>query len=168
MNIKIQEKSIIKAAQEGMDAFLDLFVRSTLDAIGGELNEKTMPLLNADQITLLAYHYLREEVMEGGFVQLIHNGYGPFIFLNPFAKALNLWGAREMRNLIYDGRRLFEQHRDQICREMTDEEFMQLYEQLPAFDDLDDEFIILEEETTAIVARYIDEHITDFCTIEKE
>ena len=73
-----------------MDAFLQVFVKATYDAIGDELTAETMQELNADQITLLAWNILHEEVMDGGFVQLIHNGYGPFNFKNPFAKALKL------------------------------------------------------------------------------
>ena len=78
MEIRIRESEVMKAAREGMDAFVELFRDHILEAIGGELNAQTMPLLAPDQITLLAYMRVREEVMDGGFVQLIHNGYGPF------------------------------------------------------------------------------------------
>lgn len=167
MQVKIQESEIVAAAREGMDAFVELFCRHTLEAIGGELNPQNMPLLNADQTTLLAYNILREEVMDGGFVQLIHNGYGPFIFLNPFAKAMRLWGAKDCCNLIYKGRKLFEQYADELTKDCTDEEFMALFEKYPQFDDLDDAFIEMEEEVTETVARYIDEHLDAFAVIKK-
>ena len=80
ITVKLNEKDIIKAANEGMDAFVGAFVDKINEAIGGELTGETMQLLNADQITLLAYVQMRDEVMDGGFVQLIHNGYGPFLF----------------------------------------------------------------------------------------
>ena len=158
----------MKAAWEGMDAFVELIRDHILEAIGGELNAQTMPLLAPDQITLLAYMRVREEVMDGGFVQLIHNGYGPFIFLNPFAKAMRLWGIKEMTNLIYDGRKLFEKYQEELTRECTDEEFMALFEQYPEFDELDDLFVEMEEEVTEKVARYVDEHIENFATVVKE
>lgn len=167
MIVKIQEQDIVKAAQEGMDAFVELFRKSTLEAIGGELNEQSMPLLNADQITLLAYMMVREEVMDGGFVQLIHNGYGPFIFLNPFAKAMRQWGAKDLQKLIYSGRELYLKYEKELTKECSDEEFMALFEQYPEFDDLDDEFIEMEEEVTEIVARYVDEHLEAFAEIIK-
>jgi FKBP-type peptidyl-prolyl cis-trans isomerase (trigger factor) len=44
---------------------------------------------------------------------------------------------------------------------------MALFEKYPEFDDLDDEFIEMEEEVTETVARYIDEHLEQFATIEK-
>lgn len=168
MEIRIRESEVMKAAREGMDAFVELFRDHILEAIGGELNVQTMPLLAPDQITLLAYMRVREEVMDGGFVQLIHNGYGPFIFLNPFAKAMRLWGIKEMTNLIYDGRKLFEKYQEELTRECTDEEFMALFEQYPEFDELDDLFVEMEEEVTEKVARYVDEHIENFATVVKE
>jgi len=167
MQVKIKETEIIQAAQQGMDAFVDVFYMHIIESIGGELNAEGMQKLQADQITLLAYMIFREEVMDGGFVQLIHNGYGPFIFLNPFAKAMRLWGAKEFCNLIYKGRKLFEQYGEEITKECSDEEFMALFEKYPDFDELDDAFIEMEEEVTETVARYIDEHLDQFAQIEK-
>ena len=86
----IKDDELRKAAGEGMDAFVGAFVATIKDAIGGQLTADNMGELNADQITLLAWDILHEEVMDGGFVQLIHNGYGAFIFKNPLAKALKL------------------------------------------------------------------------------
>ncbi len=167
MEVKIKEQDIIRAAGEGMDAFIGVFRDAILNAIGGELNADTMSELQSDQITLLAYDIVRQEVLDGGFVQLIHNGYGPFIFLNPFAKAMRLWGSRDFCNLIYKGRKLYEKYGDELTKECTDDEFMALFEQYSMFDDLDDEFIEMEEEVTEIVARYVDEHIENFAVVEK-
>ena len=85
---KIKDIELQKASEEGMDAFVDVFVKHTYELVGGELTADTMARLNADQITLLAYSILRDEVMNGGYIQLIHNGYGGFIFMNPFARAV--------------------------------------------------------------------------------
>lgn len=155
------------SAAEDTGASLDHICEELLNSVGGELNAEAMSRLNADQITLLAYQILRREVMEGGFIQLIHNGYGPFIFHNPFAKAIRLWGEEaeadtgtailhDFSKLIYKGRKLFDQEGEALTRPCTDEEFMALYEQHPAFDDLDDEFIDTEEDITATIIRYIE------------
>ena len=168
MDIRIDETDIMEAAQKGSEAFVELFSERTLAAIGGELNAETMRQLSSDQITLLAYQIVRQEVLEGGFIQLIHNGYGPFIFHNPFAKAMRLWGAREFCNLIYDGRRLYEQYAEQLTQDMTDDEFMALYEQYSEFDELDDRFVDeMEPEVTDVVAHYIDEHLSLFVVVLK-
>jgi hypothetical protein len=156
-----------KAAGEGMDAFVGAFVTAIKEAIGGELTSETMSELNSDQITLLAWDVLHDEVMDGGFVQLIHNGYGTFIFKNPFAKALKqLWGMRELSKLIYDAHTLYAKYHEQIERDCTDDEFMAMFEQFPEFDDMDDEFVEKEEEWTEQIARYIDNNIERFAEIK--
>lgn len=165
ISVKIQEAAVIAAAQQGFDEFVSVFTEAIKAAVGGELNEKTMQCLNADQITLWAYSILHEEVMDGGFIQLIQNGYGPFIFLNPFAKALRLWGLKDLQKLVYKGRKLFEQHQEALTADLTEEEFMALYEQFPMFDDLDDEFITEEAAYTEAIATYIDEHLEQFAEI---
>ena len=149
-----------------MDAFVGCFVAAIKEAIGGELTGDNMSELNSDQITLLAWQTLHDEVMDGGFVQLIHNGYGPFIFKNPLAKALKLWGMRDLSKLIYDAHTLYNKYHEQIERECDEDEFMALFEQFPEFDDMDDEFVEQEEAWTEQIARYIDNNIEKFATIK--
>lgn len=162
----VKDQDLSNAALESMDAFIHVFVEAIREAIGGELTEDTMQELNADQLTLLAWDTLHEEVMDGGFIQLIHNGYGPYIFKNPFAKALNkMWGMRELSKMLYEVHTLWLQNREEIERECTDEEFMALFERFPQFDDYDDMFVENEEKYTSQVAHYIDEHIEKFATI---
>ena len=162
----VKDQALRQAAGEGMDAFVACFVTAIKEAIGGELTADTMSQLNADQITLLAWQMLHDEVMDGGFVQLIHNGYGPFIFKNPFAKAVKSWGMRPLSKLIYDAHTLYVKYGQQLERDCSDDEFMALFEQYPEFDDLDDEFVEEEEAWTEQIARYIDEHLDRFATVE--
>ena len=143
----VKDADLQQAAMDGMDAFIQVFVKAIYEAIGGELTPETMAELNTDQLTLLAWDTLHKEVMDGGFVQLIYNGYGPFIFKNPLAKVLRLWDMRAPSKLIYDAHTLWLKHREEIEKECSDEEFMALFEQFPDFDNLDDIFIEHEEES---------------------
>ncbi|MDO4309111.1 MAG: DMP19 family protein [Prevotella sp.] len=163
----VKDADLRRAADEGMDAFLKVFIDGIYAAVGGELTAETMAELNADQVTLLAYNILHEEVMDGGFVQLIHNGYGGFIFLNPFAKALKMWGMRDLSKMIYEAHTLYNKYRQEIEKDCSDDEFMELFERFAEFDDMDDRFVENEEEYTAQVACYVDEHIDRFAKIEK-
>ena len=164
--VTIKDDVLRKAAGEGMDAFVSAFVQAIKEAIGGELTAATLGELNSDQITLLAWDVLHEEVMDGGFVQLIHNGYGPFIFKNPFAKAVKLWGMRELSKLVYDAHTLYVKYHEPLEKDCTDDEFMALFEQFPEFDDMDDEFVEKEEAWTEQIARYIDENIDRFAIVK--
>ncbi len=167
MNISIKEAIISKAASESMDTFLDAIVNAFKAQVGEELNGESMQKLNADQITLWGYCMLRDELMDGGFVQLIYNGYGPFFFDNPFAKAMRLWGLHDFSKLLYKAKNIYDEHKEDLTKERSDEEFMALFEQYPAFDDLDDAFVEDEEQITAAIAYYVDEHINDFVKVEQ-
>lgn len=168
MKIQVTDAALRAAAESGMDEFLEVVVDAYRKAVGTELTADVLTKLSGDQITLWAYILLRDELCDGGFIQLIHNGYGDFFFLNPFAKAMRLWGLKDLSKLIYKGRELFEEHGTEIKKPCSDEEFMALYERFPAFDDLDDHFMESEEEYTAGVARYMDEHLQDFIEIVYE
>lgn len=163
--ITVSDADLRKGAEEGMDAFLKVFIDKYLEVTGGVINEKTMPLLNGYQHTLLGYHFFREEVMEGGFVQLIQNGYGPYIFDNPFAKAMRLFGAKDFSKLIYEAKKIYDAHRADLEKDCTEDEFMAMYEQYEAFDDLEEKYMEDEEQITAQIASYVDEHLDSFAAI---
>lgn len=164
--ITVSDADLRKGAEEGMDAFLKVFTDKYLEVTGGEINSETMSLLNGYQHSLLGYHFFREEVLEGGFVQLIQNGYGPYIFENPFAKAMRLFGVKDFSKLIYDAKNIYEANKEDLQKECTDDEFMAMYEQYEAFDDLEEQFMDMEEMVTAKIAEYVDEHLDDFAEIE--
>ncbi len=166
--IKIQDAMLQKAAEEGMDAFVGTFVNAINEAIDGQLTIENMQQLNSDQITLLAWNILHEEVMDGGYIQLIHNGYGAFFFRNPFAVAVREWGLHDLYKHMNKVRKLYIRFHEEIEKDCTDEEFMAMFEQIPQFDDFDDEFIEKEEAWTSEIAHYIDEHIGNFATIDRE
>lgn len=167
MEIKIKDDILAAAAAEGMDAFLKVFINAYKEAAGENITAETFQKLNGEQITLLAYHILHEELMDGGFIQLIQNGYGPFIFDNPFAKAMRLWGLKDFSKVIYKAKEIYDEYKNELTRERSDEEFMALYEQYEVFDELDDWFITEEEGITAMIAYYVDENMDKFATIEK-
>lgn len=165
--IKISEQTIIDAVEKGMDEFLKVFTDAYIEALGDEMNEESMNRLNGYQHTLLAYRYFTDELNVGGFIQLIQNGYGGYIFDNPTAKALRMMGAKGISKLIYKAKEIFDKHREELERETTEEEFMAMYEQFEQFDDLEEKFMEIEEEETAIIAHYVDEHIEDFAEVIK-
>lgn len=163
--ITIRDAALKEGAEQGMDEFIKVFADKYLKVTGGELKPETMELLNGYQHSLLGYYFFREEVMEGGFVQLIQNGYGPYIFENPFAKAMRLFGAKEFSKLIYAAKEIYDAHKEDLQKECTDEEFMAMYEQYEQFDDLEEAFLDMEEQVTATVASYVDDHLEDFAEI---
>ena len=165
--IEVIESALQKAAGEGMDEFIQVFTDKYKEVIGGELTADTMPLLTGEQHSLLAYQIFRDEIMVGGFCQLIQNGYGGYIFDNPFAKVMRLWGADEFSKLIYKAKKIFDANRKDLEKERTDDEFMAMYEQYEAFDELEEVYLEMEEQVTALIASYVDEHLELFAKIIK-
>ena len=160
--IKIKDSSLASAAEKGTNEFLKVFTDAYLEALNGNLTAENMNLLNGNQHSLLAYRFLTEELNDGGFVQLIQNGYGGYIFGNPTAKALKLMGAADMAKIIYKAKEIYDTNREELERETTEEEFTAMYVDFEVFDELEEKYFEIEEEQTAIIASYVDEHIEDF------
>ncbi len=165
--IQIAESKIIEAAEIGMDEFLKVFTDAYLQAIDGEVTAENMELLNGYQHTLLALRFFAEEVNEGGFVQLIQNGYGGYIFDNPVAKALKQMGAKGLSKILYKAKDIYDLHRAELERETTDEEFAAMYVDFEQFDELEEKFFYIEEEEISTIAQYVDENLEDFAEIVK-
>ena len=165
--IQIKDSALAEAASIGMDEFLKVFTDAYLEEIGGQLTAENMSKLNGSQHTLLAYRFFQDEMRDGGFVQLIQNGYGAYIFINPFAKAIKQFGALELSKLIYKAREIYEPNKGALERETTEEEFNALYVDFEAFDDLEEVYFDIEEHQTALIAAYVDENIADFAEISE-
>lgn len=163
--IQISDKTLSEAASKGMDDFLKAFTDAYLEAVGGEINSENMDKLNGYQHTLLALRFFSQEINEGGFIQLIQNGYGGYIFDNPTAKAWKEMGAKGLSKIVYKAKEIYDKHRGQLERETTDEEFMAMYEQFEQFDELEEKYMEIEEEQIALIAAYVDENIGDFAEI---
>lgn len=166
--IQVKDSQLAAAAQKGMDEFLQVFTDAYLEAIGGNLTAENMSLLNGSQHTLLAHRFFQDEMRDGGFVQLIQNGYGGYIFSNPFAKAIKQFGAVELSKLVYKAKEIYDPNKAELERETTEEEFNAMYVDFEAFDDLEEMYFEMEEHQTSIIAAYVDEHIADFAEIVQD
>lgn len=165
--IQIKDSDLAQAAEQGMDEFLQVFIDAYLEAIDGKLSAENMSKLNGSQHSLLAWHFFSTEMREGGFVQLIQNGYGAYIFDNPFAKAMKQFGAVELGKLIYKAKDIYDPNKKELERETTEEEFNAMYVDFEVFDEMEEMYFEMEEQQTALIATYVDEHIEDFAEIVK-
>ncbi len=165
--IQIKDSDLAQAAEQGMDEFLQVFIDAYLEAIDGKLSAENMSKLNGSQHSLLAWHFFSTEMREGGFVQLIQNGYGAYIFDNPFAKVMKQFGAVELGKLIYKAKDIYDPNKKELERETTEEEFNAMYVDFEVFDELEEMYFDMEEQQTSLIAAYVDEHIEDFAEIVK-
>ncbi len=162
---KIEKDVLIEAAKDGPEVFFEVVEGAIEVVVKRTLNNDEWAQLEVGPTTLMAYKLLRDELLEGGWIQLIHNGYGPFVFINPLDKVLKRWGLTELASLIQKAHKLYSKYHKEIDRDMDYDAFMALYEHYPAFEKLDDEFVENEETFTTQMACYIDDHLEDFVDI---
>ena len=164
-DIIVKDEDLQRAAAEGMDEFLSVFVDEYRKVLGGDVCSQNMSALNGYQHSLLAYKIFQKEICDGGFVQLIQNGYGGYIFDNPFAKSMRVFGAAQLSKLVYKAKKTFDENRAELEKETTDEEFHAMYVDFEAFDELEELYFEIEEETTAAIAHFVDENIEQFAKV---
>ena len=145
-------------------AFIEWVTDGYLAAIGGGLTAENMDMLSAEQHAVLCYRYVLDEVMEGGFIQLILNGYAPYVLEGPFPMVVKKeWGMKEFSKLLYEVKKEYHKHQEELSQDMSDEEFMALYEQLEELNELGDDFLDEhQEEVTPAVAKMIVENLDKY------
>ena len=142
----------------GSDTYIFALTNSYLEKLGGSLNEENMSMLTADQHTLLAYRFILDEVCEGGFIQLIQNGYGPYVLAGPFPMMMKKeWGFTDFGKFMYEVRKEYLRNKEELEREHTEEGFMAMYEEFDAMNNYGDDFLDMEEEVTSMVAKHVRE-----------
>ncbi|MBR6974790.1 MAG: DMP19 family protein [Bacteroidaceae bacterium] len=153
-------------------AFIEWVTDGYLAAIGGGLTAENMDILSAEQHAVLCYRYVLDEVMEGGFIQLIMNGYAPYVLEGPFPMVVKKqWGSvegqekvmKDFSKLLYEVKKEYHKHQEELSQDMSDEDFMAMYEQLEELNELGDDFLDEhQEEVTPAVAKMIVENLDEY------
>ena len=125
--------------------------------------EKFMENFNESQITLLFYGVLYNQVQNGGFLQLIFNGYAPYIFSEPMVNGLKEFGAVATAELIKSITNTCLQIANKIDKTSL-KSLSKNYSQYPEFEDYDNAFYAnngLKE-----VRNYVSLNLSNYITIE--
>lgn len=164
--VHINEKEWTDALSQNGAAWLDYLCGQMVRACGGALTAESMASLTTGQITVYVYKVFRDEMLEGGFCQLIQNGYGPFVFENPFAQVLRLWGMKDLHKIISKANAIYRKNKADLTRERTEDEFMAMYETYEAFDKWEDDYVENEEAYTDAMKHYVTGHPGEFYVLE--
>ena len=129
----------------------ELYKRQTFDF---------MDDLSPGQQLLLGYDYLRTQVVQGGFIQFIQNGY---IGLMPsLIEQLNMVGAFEMAVVLDDVLKVYVLNMEQLGRTTTVEEFARLYDEFKEFEIIDQRYANLNLATEKLMLDYAISHLGEF------
>ena len=129
----------------------ELYKRQTFDF---------MDDLSPGQQLLLGYDYLRTQVVQGGFIQFIQNGY--IGLLPSLIEQLNMVGAFEMSVVLDDVLKVYVLNMEQLGRTTTVEEFARLYEEFKEFEIIDQRYANLNLATEKMMLDYSIAHLSEF------
>jgi hypothetical protein len=121
-----------------------------------------MDELTEGQQLILSYDYLRSQVAQGGFIQFLVNGY---IGLLPEMPGwLQRMGAHEMAQVVDDAIKVYVLNHDLFSKDLSNEKFAKLYEELKEFEIIDSRFATLNDATIHIIMEYARTHINEFAS----
>ena len=173
-------KADLENAKKENDAWNFLFVFTDKYFAMIEGNQEIMRDFTSSQHTLLAYNYLYGEVCNGGFTQLILNGYGGYVFDNPFSDNLREWGVEKIAEIVDAAKVVYQTYKERIEvvatrlqaattieeAEKLNEESSKLYQEIKDFEPLEDSFYEIKEKETEIIKHYVENHLEEFAVIE--
>ena len=108
--------------------------------------------LSPGQELLIRYDYVRMQVLQGGFIQLIQNGYVNLLLSMPLM--LKQVGAVVMGQLLDDVLKVFSLNYEGLSKETSVEEFAKLYEEYTEFEELDARFAQENAATEKAIVAY--------------
>ena len=167
--VVLDDADLQAAAQKGPVAFLNLILDAIGEVTGDEFGAEAMAKLSGNQHALNSLRILRDEFETGGFVNLAQDGFGPYIFDNPFAKALRLWGAHDLSQLVYKAKRVFDANRTVLTTVVdNDEDFGALFDKMqPLFEKIEVEVEAELPAAMTAIAAYVDQNLEQFIVIRK-
>ena len=152
----------IEATGDDALAYIILFAEKYYALIAADTTGTVQQRMTAEQSVLLAYVTMDNEVNNGGFIQLIENGYGSYIFDNPLSDYLREWGAADTADILDQARTIYLAKKDILEKEKTLEEFARLYQEHPDFEPIESRYYAIADTQRAIIKGYIFNHLALF------
>ncbi len=155
----------LKSVRENDDkmVFYDLLVQPLHEELYKRKDFNFLDELSEGQQLLLSYDYVRQQVMQGGFIQLLQNGY---IGLLPQMPGwLYQVGDGEMAKVIDDVLKVYVLNREMLDKKTTVEEFAKLYDELKEFEIIDERFQQQDQTTISRILDYANAHLDEFASV---
>lgn len=155
-------KAVLKNTQndwEYIDAILNPFQQAIEDAPD---EEEMLEKLTDTQFMPLVYSALYGEVCNGGFLQLILNGYANYAMDPAFIEGLTDWGLTKTAVIVQKARSIYEQNQVLLDQDLSVEEISALYKSFTHFEILDDDFYETMDDEVTLFRKYIENHLNQF------
>lgn len=154
-----------QTVQDGdLNAYYDLLCQPLHEELYRRQDFTFFEELTEGQQMLICYDYIQNHVLQGGFIQLIQNGYVKMLV--PMPQWLQATGDEQMAQVIDDALKAYVINQDVLDKETSVQEFANLYEFLPVFPPLDELFKKYHPKTVEIMLNYATNHIEEFANIQ--
>ena len=152
----------LEAAQVAADneVLWDLFLQPLHEELYRRQDFSFMDDLSEGQQLMLSYDYVQMQVLQGGFIQLLQNGYVGLLPSMP--QWLSVIGCDEMAKVIDDVLKVYVLNREALDKKTSVEEFAKLYAEFSEFEALDESFHIQHPKTIDMLLKYAVTHHSEF------
>ncbi len=130
-----------------------------------EANEDAIQTFSNKQLLPLIYSALFAEVADGGFLQLILNGYADSVLNKDFMESLNEAGMTETARLIDEVKIIFDQNQSLLTGEKNVEEIDGIYAEFKMFIPLEDRFYEIMDREVQVLRKYIEQNRAQFVEV---
>lgn len=158
-------KQELKDASDDVWDYLLLFVDKYEEYLDSKSGNGKLDNLSKEQQALIRFNYLCGQIDNGGFIQLIVNGYGKEIFLSTFSEDILKFGAKKVSNLVDKTKPLYEKHKTEMEKKLSAKKFSELYQKFTEFEELDVLFYEFNESEAKKVKSYVKNNLKLFATV---
>ena len=161
----INKANLEKAkASENPDDLYDLLAQPLHEELYKQGSFEFKDTLSSGQQLLLSYDYLQTNVGQGGFIQLIQNGY--ISLLPDLIEKLYELRADDMAKVLDDVLKVYVLNREQLNKPTTVQEFALLYTEFTEFEEIDARFGALNLSTIKTILKYALAHLDEFLVFD--
>ena len=161
----INKANLEKAkASENPDDLYDLLAQPLHEELYKQGSFEFKDTLSSGQQLLLSYDYLQTNVGQGGFIQLIQNGY--ISLLPDLIEKLYELRADDMAKVLDDVLKVYVLNSDLLEMQTIVQEFAALYNKLKEFEEIDARYNKFDGHTIQIILDYAVLHLDELCSMD--
>lgn len=160
--IEISEKELLSVETNTWDYVL-LFLSKYYETIEIDPTVEVSLKDGDNYAVLVAYNVLMGEVFNGGFLELICNGYSDYIFDDCFSNSLRMWGVDRIASNIEKAKEVYLGKVINIQAQLGSD-ILQL-ECVSDFNLIDNEFFHIIADETKKICSYIKNNFDDFAVV---
>lgn len=121
--------------------------------------------LNIFQHSIQALVLLDQQVRNGGYIQLMQNKFGEYIFENPWSESFAHMGAARLAENLFEAKKIYFEHKDELEAETSLKEFAEMYEKYPGLDFLHQQYLSFIDDEMQIIKKFIENNFSHFESI---